>query len=156
MTCEDLRGRPEGPIRVENAAGEALEEVGLIRADAEVVLLNLRLRPRQRRGAVERRRIAILLGEVESLLARRRDERREGGAHGVARRESHAASQAHDRIEHRAGRVGEGVAVDHRCGRPDPAPATEEPGTVSLPLQRPDWIDFDDRHVGQPDLSLAA
>ena len=125
-------------------------------SDAEVVLLNLRLRPRQRRGAVERRRIAILLGEAEGLRARRRDNRREGGAYGIARRHSHAAAQAHDRIEHRAGRVGEGLAVDHRRRRSDPAPAAEEPRSVSLPLQLADRVALHDRHMGQPDRGLAA
>ena len=155
MTREDVRGGPERPVRVENAARETLEEMCLVRADPEVVLLNLRLRPRQCRGAVERRRIAILFGEAEGLRTRRRDQRREGDAHGVARRKPHAASQAHDRVEHRAGRVGKGPAVDHRRRRSDPAPAAEEPGTVSLPLQLADRVPFDDRHVGQPDRGLA-
>ncbi len=134
LTRKDLRGRPQGPIRVENAAGEALEKMRLVRADAEVVLLHLRLRPGQGCGAVERRRIVIFLGEGEGLRTRRRDERREGSADGIARRQSHTAAQAHDRIEHRAGRVGQWPAVDHRRGRPDPAPAAEEPRTV---LPRP-------------------
>ena len=91
-----------------------------------MVLLDLGLRPRQRRRAVERGRIAILLGEVEGRRARRRDERREGHAHRLAGRDQHAPPQAHDRIEHRAGRVGQRPAVDHRRRCPDPAPAAEE------------------------------
>ena len=50
-------------------------------------------------------------------------------------RQPHAAPQAHDRIEHRAGRVGQRPAVDHRRRRPDPAPAAEEPRAIGLPLQ---------------------
>ena len=38
---------------------------------------DLRLRPRERRRALEDRRIAVLVGQVEHRLARRRDQRRE-------------------------------------------------------------------------------
>ena len=63
-------------------------------------------------------RIAILVGEVERLrraTARRASRKRRarvspGGS-------AHAAPQAHDRIEHRAGGVGQRPAVDHRRRR---------------------------------------
>ena len=37
MTREHISLRPEGPVGVEDAPGKALEEVGLVGADAEMV-----------------------------------------------------------------------------------------------------------------------
>ena len=76
---EHVRRRPQRPVRVEDAAGQALEEMRLVGRDAEVVQLHLRLRPGQRGRAVERRRIAVLLREVEGrrrATARRASRRR--------------------------------------------------------------------------------
>src|SRR5712691_11892220 len=46
VTREHVRGGPERPVRIEHATGEALEEVRFVGTDAEVMLLDLRLRPR--------------------------------------------------------------------------------------------------------------
>ena len=96
--------------------------------------LHLRLRPGHRRRPLEYRRVAVLVGEVERRLARRRHQGREGDAHGRARGEAHRAPQAEDRVEHRADRVRQGVAVDHRHRGPHPAPAAEEAQAVGLVL----------------------
>jgi hypothetical protein len=66
---QGLRGGPERPVGVEEPAREALEEVGLVGPDAEVVLLNLSLRPRQGRRPVEGPGIVILLGQFEGFGA---------------------------------------------------------------------------------------
>ncbi len=131
---QHARGGPQRPVRVENAAGEALKEVGLIGPDAEMAELNLGLGPRQRGHPLEGRRVAILVGEVDHLLARRRDQRRKGDVDARARRKPYAASKADDRIEHRADGVGERPAVDHRGRCPDPAAAAEEPSAVGFPF----------------------
>ena len=155
LTREHTRRWPQRPVRVHHAAGEALEEVRLVGTDTEVMLLNLCLRPGQRRGALERRRIAIFFGEVQGLVARWRDERREGDACGLAGRKPHAAPQTDDRIEHRTGRVGQASAVNHHRRCPDAAPTIEEPGAIGLPRQIPDRLAVDDDDVGQPGRRVA-
>ena len=65
-------GRPERGVGVEDPAREILEQVRLVRLDPEMVELHLRLRPGQRDGALEGRRVAILVGERHRRLARRR------------------------------------------------------------------------------------
>ena len=130
--------------------------MGLIGPDAEMAELNLGLGPRQRGRPLEGRWVAILVSESDHLLARRRDQRRKGDADARARRKPYAASKADDRIEHRADRVGERPAVDHRGRCPDPAAAAEEPTAVGFPLQAADRLAFDDHHVGEPDRRLAA
>ena len=105
-------------------------------------------------GALERCRIAVLVGQGESLVARGRDERRERDPGGGTRRQPYAAPETEDRIEHSADRVGEWVAVDDRQRRPDTAPAAEKPGAVGLILHVADRVPGDD-HVRCPDLGLA-
>ena len=75
---EQVRRRPQRRIRVEDPVGEALEEVRLVGVDAEVMELHLGLGPGERRGALERGRLAVLVGEVEDLARaiRRRPWRR--------------------------------------------------------------------------------
>ena len=119
-------GRPQRRVGVEDAVGEPLEEVRLVRLDAEVVQLDLGLGPGERRRALEGRRVAVLVGEVERCLARVGDERREDHARRRARgatrtrrrRLKIGSSTAPDRVRQRA-------AVDDRrpaCGWPRPRP----------------------------------
>src|SRR2546425_4290383 len=91
MARQHVRGGPHCPVRVENAAGEALEEVGLIGSDAEMAELNLGPGPRQRGRPLEGRWVAILVGEVDHLLARRRDQRRKGDVDARAWRKPYAS-----------------------------------------------------------------
>ena len=118
-----VAGGPKRGVGVEDPAGEILEQVRLVRANPEMVQLDLRLRPRQRDRALEGRRVAILVGQRHGGVARRGDERGEDQAGALSRRETDAPSEAEDRIEHRARGVREGPAVDHRhraCGCRDP------------------------------------
>ena len=69
---EDVGGRPQGRIGIEDMIGEALEQMRFVRADAEMVKLHLRLRPGKRRRPLERHRIVMLVGQIEHLFARRR------------------------------------------------------------------------------------
>ena len=137
VALEHARRRAQRRVGVQDPVGQALEQVGLVRPDAEVVELDLRPGPGQRRRALEHRGIAILLGEREGLVARRRDQGREDDAGAGRRRQAHPPPQAEDRIEHRAGRVRQRPAVDHRHRRSDPAAATEKPHPVGLVLRAP-------------------
>ena len=85
---QGARGRPQPRVRIEDAVGDVLEEVRLVGRDAEMMKLDLRLRPRQGGGALERRRIAILVGQGQRRRAGGSQERREHDARTGARREA--------------------------------------------------------------------
>ena len=61
--CVEKRDERQREIPNLRPCRMVLEEVSLVRVDVEMVELDLRLRPRQRAGALERRRITILVGE---------------------------------------------------------------------------------------------
>ena len=150
MTREHVRGRSERPLRVENAAGEALEEVGLVGPDADMVQLHLSLRPRERGGTVERRRIVILLGKSQDLVPGRGHHRREGDPDRDARPKPYSETEAHDRIEHRAHGVGERLVARHRQRCPDSAATTQEPSAIGFPLQVTYPLALGHHRVGEP------
>ena len=98
--------------------GEPLEEVRLVGLDAEVMELDLAWVQAGSRP-LEGRRLAVLVGEVEDLLARLGDDRREDRVRRSARGEPDPAAEAEDRIEHRADGVRQRPPVDdrdRRCG----------------------------------------
>ena len=68
---------PQRRVRVEHVTRQALEEVGFVGVDAEMVKLHLRLRPREGDGALEGCRIVMFVGQVEHFAARGRDQRPE-------------------------------------------------------------------------------
>ena len=73
----------------------------------------------------------------------------------AARRNSHAAAQTEDRIEHGADRVGERLAVDHGNRRANAASAPEEARAVGLELHVAHRLAFDDGEMRRPDLGVA-
>ena len=148
------RRRPERRIRVQDAVGQPLEEMSLFGVDAEVPKLHLGLRPRQRGGALERCGLAVLVREVEDVVAGVGDDRREDHARCLAGWECDTAPKAEDRVEHRADGVGQGPAIDDRHRRPDRAAAAEEPRPVRLILNVPDRALLHRHHVGRPHLAL--
>ena len=105
--------RPQRSVRVEDPVGQPLEEVSFVGLDAQVMQLDLSLRPRQDRRAFERGRLAVFVGQVEDLLSRLGDDRGEDRVRGSAGRERDPAPEAEDRIQHRADRVREWMSVDH-------------------------------------------
>ncbi len=78
---QQARRRAQRRVRVEDPVGQPLEEVGLVGLDAEVMELHLGLRPGEDRRPLERRRLAVLVGQIEDLFAstRRRPWRRSRG-----------------------------------------------------------------------------
>ena len=143
-------GRSVG-VRVENPAGQILEQVGLIHANPEMVELDLCPRPGERDRPLERRRVAILVGQGQGGVARRADERGEDEAGALPRHETDPPSEAEDWIEHRAGRVREGPPVDDRHRRTDPATPAEEASAVGLVLSPSPGLAFDNDDVRRPD-----
>ena len=111
--------------------------MGLVRLDPEVMELDLGLRPGEGRGPLEGGRLAVLVGQVEDLVARLRDDGGEDRVGGRAGGEPDPAPEAEDRVQHRPDRVRQRAAVDDRDRRADrPAPA-EEPGAIRLVLDDP-------------------
>ena len=135
--------------------GETLEEMRFVGTDAEMMELDLGLRPRQGDRAFEGRRVVVLVGQVERFAARRRDQRPERYAHRGARRNPHAAAKTEDRIEHGTDRVGERPAVHHGDRRPDLAPAAEKTRPIGLELHVAHALAFHNGEVRRPDLRLA-
>ena len=148
---QDVRGSAEARIGVEDPCRDSLEEVRLVRGDAQVPELDLGLRPGDVGCALERGRLAVLVGQLQGLLAGIRGERREVDARGPAGGQAHAAPQARDRVEHRARRVGQRAPVLDRAGVADAAAAPQEPRAVGLVLRRADGLSLDRRHVRDPD-----
>src|SRR3972149_11354685 len=116
-------------------AREALEEARLLRVDAEMAQLHLRLGPRQCGRAVEGGRVLMLVDQVQGLATGRRDDRPERDARRPARRYPHATAQREDGIEDRADAVRKRPAVDDGDRRPNLVSAAEETGPVGLDLR---------------------
>ena len=62
------RGRPKRRVRVQDPVGEALEEVGFVGLHAQVVELDLGLRPGERRLRVRTGSLAVLVRQVQDVL----------------------------------------------------------------------------------------
>ncbi len=132
---------------------QTLEEVGFVGVNAEMVKLHLRLGPREGDGALESRRVVVLVGQVERFAARGRDQRPERDPRRGPGRQPDAAAKTEDRIEHGAGRVGERSAVNDRDRRADAASASQETRPISLELWAAHDLAFDDGDVRRPELS---
>ena len=126
--------RPQRHVVVEQRVRELLVQVRLAVVDAEVMQLHLRVRPCERRRAVVGGGIVILVGEPEDVLVRRRDHRREGDLRRRARRDLHAHAQARDRVQHRAGEIGQRASFGHRDRRVHGPSAADEARAVGLEL----------------------
>ncbi len=124
--------------------------MGFLGTDTEVVQLNVGLRPGQCERAVERRRVAVPVGQIQHLDARRRDHRPERHARGRARWDSQSAAEAEHRVQHGADGAGQRLAVHHGERGPDPAAASEEARAVGLELWSTHGLAFDHGEVRCP------
>src|SRR2546425_13379317 len=76
-----LMRRTQRAIDVQQAIRQTLEEMRLVPGNPEMVQLDLRLCPCQRACALERRRLTILLRDLDGLLTGTRHECREHHTH---------------------------------------------------------------------------
>ena len=126
---EQAGRRPQRWVRVQDPVGQALEEMRLVRLDAEVVELHLGLGPGEGGRPLERGRLrgTCRRGRAPRRATRRRPSRRSRGRSRRARADP--AAEAEDRVEHRADRVRQRPPVDHRR----PASGPNGPGRGSAP-----------------------
>ena len=136
--------------------GETLEEVRFVGPDAEMMELHLRLGPRQGDRALEGGRVMVLVDQVESLVAGRRDQRPERDAGRGPRRNPHAAAKTEDRDRARCRRCWRAVARRSprsalRMLRPRPRKRARSVSNCTSPTA----LAFHDGEVRRPDLRLA-
>ena len=151
---ERIRGRPQGRITVDHVTGKALEQHRFVPGDAQVVELHLSLCPRKRGGALIRRRIAVLVRQVEHLATRWCGQGPERHARRGAGREPHAAAEAEDRVEHGSVGARKRATVRDCDGRAKLPAAPNETCTVRLELQFTIHVAFDDGEMCRPGLGL--
>ena len=77
VASQQARRRSERRVRVEDPVGQALEEMGLVRLDPQVMELDLRLRPGEGHRPLEGGRLPVLVGQVQDVVARLGDHGRE-------------------------------------------------------------------------------
>ena len=71
---EHIRGRPQRRVGVQHGIGQHLEQMRFVVTDTQVVKLDLRPRPGQRPAALKHSRVAVLVCQIQDLLAGRRDD----------------------------------------------------------------------------------
>ena len=143
--------RAQCRIGAQDGVSEPLKKLRFVGADAEMPQFDLRLRPGKSPRALKRACIAILVGEVQDILAGGRHNRGKNEVNRFARRDVNDAAQAHHRVENGADRVRERPAVDHGNRTAEIAGAADETRAVGFILQLAGRIAFDDKDVRQPD-----
>src|SRR5271167_4043794 len=106
----------------------------LVGIDAQMMQLNLRLSPRERRRALECGRVVMLVDQVERFGPRRRDDGPEGDPRRRSSRNAQAPAHAEDRIQHGADGIRQRPPVDRRYGVAHVASASEKTRAVGLEL----------------------
>ena len=130
--------------------GQTLKQTRLSRPDAQMMKLNLPLRPGERRGALVGGGVAMLVDAIEQGGARFGRHRPERDADCGARRNIDAAAQGENRIEHGADRIGQGPRVPHRKRRADAVPPAEEARPVGFELGLADGFAVGDAQMRGP------
>ena len=146
---QDLGARTQGPVGIEHARGEALEEESLLARDAEVAQAALGMGESEGEGAGGRARVVVPLREGEGRLPRGRHSRGEGEPHEPARRETNALPQADHGVEHDSGGAGERASIEG-LGILGAASAAQETAAIGLPLHRPLRPAFEAQDVDGP------
>ena len=147
---QDFRRRPQRRIRVDDAIGESLKEVCLVRRYSEMMELNLSLGPGQHGCTFKRRNIVVLIGEADHLVARTSEQRPKRHANGRAGRDADASADAEDRIEDRPDGVRKRPTAADGNRRADAVATAKEARPVGLKLQFAAGLAFQYGQVGGP------
>ena len=107
VLAEYLAGCTQRRICVQHAIGDALELLRDIEIDSQVAQLNLCLRPGQCLRPVERRCVAVFVGERQRVGSAQSHDGPEGDTYRFSPGNPHPTAQCQYRIEHRTGRVRE-------------------------------------------------
>src|SRR5579862_5921917 len=125
--------------------------MSFVRANTQVLKLYLRLRPGEIERALKRLRAAVLIGEVQDLLAIRSDKCGKGNARGGPRQNVHRAPQTKNGVEYGTCRIREWPSVDDRNRAGDIVATSKKPRAVRLALRFIDAFAFQSHHVRGPD-----
>ncbi len=102
VALQNLPRRTQERIDVEEAGGQALEQVRFIAADAEMVQLHLGTGPGLGPGPLEDGLVTVAIGHGQELVPAAGDKGYEADARAGTRGQANAPSQAEDWIENRA------------------------------------------------------
>jgi hypothetical protein len=91
---ENVTRRSQRRIGIENVIGKPLEQMRIVRVDAEMVQLHLGLRAGERLRSVKRHRLMMLVDEIEHLIAGGSGQRPERDARRRSARNPHMLAQA--------------------------------------------------------------
>ena len=130
--------------------------MGFVGLDPQVMELDLGLRPGEGGRPLEGGRVAVLVGQVQDLLAGLGNHRREDRMGGRTRGEPDPAPEAEDRIQDRSHGVREWTPVDDRGRGADRPTSAEEARPVRLVLDDTTGLFLDDGDMGGPDRPLVA
>src|SRR5437762_4061615 len=89
-------------IRIQDAAGESLEKMRLVRVDVQVIHFDLSARPGKARFPLKDIRVTVLFHQHHGLLSRIRKASSKNNLDGLVRRQSDATAKTENRIEDRA------------------------------------------------------
>ena len=142
-------------LGVDHGGEQALEAMGLRRADAQVLQLDARVGPCQLEGAWHRAGCGVRLEPVERLLARGREHGRKGHARASAGRDRDLLAEGDHRIEDGPCGPREGHASVLGGRARDITPATEEPCPRAFEAERAPVALGRDEHLDDPRLGLA-
>ena len=120
--------------------------------DAQVMKLDLCLRPGKGRGSLEGGWFPVLVGQVQCRFARFGKHGREDHVSGASGREVDPATEAEDRVQDRPHGVREGTPIDHRRRPPYRMTTAQEPGPVGLELDGSGRVVLDRRDMCCPEL----
>ena len=139
---QDFGRRPQRQVRVDDAIGETLEQVRLVRRNSEMVELNLSLGPSQCGRTFESRNIMMLIGQADNLDARTSKKCPKRNTNGGAGWNAHASANAEDRIEYRPDRVRKRPAAADGNRRADAVATSKEARPIGLELQPAGGLTF--------------
>ena len=151
---QDFRRSPEARIVIDQIIRQQLEQMGIVRPDAQILQLGLGMGGRQGGGAFKRHRVMVAVHQIHDLLAALRHHCPECDCDGLSARYLYPAAQAENRIEHGAGAVRQGPAFRYRRCRARASVAPQEFAAIGLILHVADRPAFRHAEMGNPNRLL--
>lgn len=140
--------------RENNGARQTLVQSGFAGFDAEVMKLDLRLGPGERRRPRVGRSVPMLVDATQQRRARFRRHGPECDVNRGPRRYGEATTQGEDRVKHGPDGIGQRSRAQHGDRRAHAMSATKEAPSIGFELRRPDRFAFGDAQMSGPDFGL--